>query len=293
MILRVLLIQAEPQDVIFLRDVLAEIESRQLWNTWVHIDALHAAGWDEAASLLADEAFDLILLDPDLADCQGIGTFRRVQAAAPHTPVVLLVEAADQSMALKMIREGAQDFLVKQEIDYAPLTHAIRTAIERHRVMTAARAGAIIDSLTGLPNRSGFLTWADRDRKLADRLGRRLLILLAEPDSLADITSAFADQRRDLVLVEAADYLRAVAGPTDLVARVGETRFGMAVFETDVESLEEAWARFHAAAQTHRISIGAAIFDGQRPASLDVLLEQASLYLVPHTLASATNRVSL
>ena len=60
--------------------------------------------------------------------------------------------------------------------------------------------------------------------------------------SLAEIASAYGDQRRDLTLVETADHLRSLAGPTDLVARIGEKRFGIVSFDTDVESLEETWS---------------------------------------------------
>lgn len=285
MTLRVLLVESEPEDDIFLSNVLTEIEEGRFWNSWVHIETFHATTWSEACSVLGNETIDVMLLDPDVANCQGVETFRRLQAAAERVPVVLLIGPEDQDMAARLIREGAQDFLVKRHVDPAPLAHAITAAIERHRLLAAMRAGAITDSLTSLPNRSGFLTFADRDRKLAERLGRRLMILVAEPNNLGELVTAFGQQRRDLALVEAADHLRSIAGPTDLVARIGDARFGVAVFETDFESLEEAWVRIHSSALAHRISVGAAIFDGDRPASLDVLLEQAALDLSPNALA--------
>jgi diguanylate cyclase (GGDEF)-like protein len=279
MMLRVLLVETEPEDAIFLRDVLTEIGAGGHWDSWMHIETMDASTVAEASTILANEPFDLILLDMDVSDWQGIETFRRVQAIATHTPIVLLTGAADQSLAVKMIREGAQDFLVKKDVDCAPLAHAIRASIERHRWITAARAGTVIDSLTGLPNRGGFFAFADRDRKLAGRLGRRLMIMIAEPTNLTELAASFGDQRRDLALVEAADHLRSIASPTDLVARIGEKRFGIVVFETDLESLELAWARIYSDAEAHRISVGGAIFDGSRPVSLEVLLQQAALDL--------------
>src|SRR5207249_4136275 len=82
----------------------------------------------------------------------------------------------DEAMATRLVRDGVQDFLLKKQVDCAPLAHAIRNAVERHRQLTAARAAAMTDSLTGLLNRSSFLTFGDRDRKLAERLGRRLMV---------------------------------------------------------------------------------------------------------------------
>src|SRR5271156_4712370 len=252
---RVLLVESEPDDVLFMRDVLMEIESGRYWNTWVHIEILNASTLTAALAVLANELVDVILLDPDLPDSHGIDTFRRMHSASDRVPIVLLVGPEDTVIAARLVRDGAQDYIAKRCIDCAPLAHAMRNAIERHRLLSAARAGATTDSLTGLTNRGAFLTLADRDRKLAERLGRRLMILIAEPRHLRDIPGQSDHQRRDLTLVELADHLRSLAGPTDVIARIGETRFGMAVFETDVESLEEAWARMHSAAAEHRMRI--------------------------------------
>ena len=279
------MVESVAEDVLFLRDVLVEIEAGRYWNNWVHIETLHAASWNEASAILGNEPVDIILLDPDLEDSQGVETFRRVHAAAERIPMILLIGSGDEAMGVRMVREGAQDFLVKREIDCAPLAHAMRNAIERHRLLASARAGAIHDVLTGLPNRSTFLTFADRDRKLAERLGKRMMVLIAEPRNLASVAIAFGEQRRDLVLVEAADHLRSCASPTDLVARIGECRFALASIETGIETMEEQWVRLRDRLHAHRVVLGAAIFDPDRPVSLDVLLEQASMDINPNALA--------
>jgi two-component system cell cycle response regulator len=283
--LRILILEPDPEYLQFLREVLMEIESGRYWSNWVRFDTLDAACWDEAAAMLASEPIDILLLDTQLPDCRGLETFHRAQTIASSIPMILLAEPDDEDAAVRMVREGAQDFLLKTQVDCAPLAHAIRNAVERHRLLSAARAAVVTDSLTGLPNRVEFFTFADRDRKLAERLRRRLMILVAEPKNLTELATAFGEQRRDLALVEAADHLRSLAGPADLVARIGETRFGIAIFDTDFESVEEAWARIHAAAFGHRMLVGAAIFDSDHPASLDALLHQAALDLAPSALA--------
>ena len=284
MSIHVLLVESESEAVIFFQDVLTEIEAGRYWSNWVHIETLHAASWSEAAAILANEPADVILLDLDLADSQGIDTFRRAQSQSREIPVILLVGPEDGALAARLIRDGAQDFLIKKQVDCAPLAHAIRNAVERNRLLMAARAAAIHDPLTGLLNRGGFLTYADRDRKLAERLGRRLMVMIAEPKSISEIASAYGEQRRDLTLVEAADHLRTLVGPTDLLARIGEVRFGLTIFDTDMESVEEVWARMHGSAAEHRILIGAAVFDAERPASLEALLDQAAADLTPSAL---------
>ena len=285
MTLRVLLVESDAEDVLFLQEALTEIEGGRYWSNWVRIEALHADSWAKAATILANEALDLILLDLNLADTQGAETFRRAQATAWQVPVILLTCAEDAEVAARLVRDGAQDFLIKKQIDCAPMAHAMRNAIERHRLLLATQVASMIDSLTGLPNRGGFLTSADRDRKLAERLGRRLMVLVAEPKNLAAITAPYGDQRRDLALIEAADHLRGLAGPADLVARITETHFALTVFDTDIEPVEAAWARFHSTAGAHRIGIGAAIFDANHPASLEVLIDQAESDLCPTPLA--------
>jgi PleD family two-component response regulator len=279
--MRVLLIESEPEDVLFLRDVLTEIGEGRYWSDWVQIETLHAASWTDAASILAREPVDVMLLDVDLPDSQGMETFRRAQNAAAGVPVVLLLSEAENALGARLIRDGAQDFLMKKHVDCAPLAHAMRNAIDRHRLLMAARAAATHDTLTGLLNRAGFYASADRDRKLAERLDRRWMLLVAEPRNLADLTAAQGEQRRDLALVEAADHLRSLAGPADLLARIDTTRFGMTIFDTEQESAEEAWARIHSALLQHRIVVGSAIFSQDHPATLDALVAQAVMDLEP------------
>ena len=280
--MRVLLVESEAEDVVFLRDVLTEIGEGRYWNNWVNMEILEAASWQKASAILSSEPVDIVLLDLDVLDSQGIETFRRAQLAARQIPMVLLVGESEAMLGLGLVREGAHDFLVKKQVDCAPLAHAIRNAIERHRLLTAARAASTHDTLTGLLNRSGFLTAAQRDCKLAEQLSRRLMVLVAE------IPSGQDEQRTDLALVEAADRMRGIASPAAILARLETTRFGMTIFDTETESLEAASARIHDTLRPHRIRIGAAIFNPNHPATLDTLLEQAATDLNPNALAMHT-----
>ncbi|MCU1334734.1 MAG: diguanylate cyclase [Bryobacterales bacterium] len=276
--LRVLLAESGTEETLFLRDVLTDLDGARYWSDWVHVEASHASTWADTAAILATEAMDILLLDPDLPDSQGAETFRRVHVAAPNVPVILLVESSATSLAERLVRDGAQDFLLKQEVDCAPLARAIRNALERHRLLAASRATSMTDQLTGLLTRPAFLTLANRDCLLADRLRQRMMILVAEPDGLDDGARPHDAHRRDLALVEAADSLRRLAGPAALVARLGRSRFGLLVFDTEAEPVEEIRARFH---NDYAIAFGAAVFDPRHPVSLDALLEQAILNLRP------------
>lgn len=143
MSLRVLIVESEPEDLLFLQEALTEIESGRYWSNWIHIEMLHAVALSGAMSVLNTEKVDVILLDLDLTDSRGMETFRRVEAAFPHIPILVLGSAEYDALSAGMMREGAQDYLRKEQVDCAPLAHALRNAIERHKFVTAARAGAM------------------------------------------------------------------------------------------------------------------------------------------------------
>jgi len=273
--LRVLLAESGTEDTVFLNEVLTELDGARCWSDWVHVETSHAATWTATAAILATDAVDILLLDPDLRDTQGSETFRRVQAAAPQVPVILLVEPSAISLAEHMVRDGEQDFLLKKEVDCEPLARAIRNAMERHRLLAAARATSMTDPLTGLLTRPAFLTLAERDRLLAERLSRKMLVVLAEQAQAA----VDGVQRHDLTLIGAADDLRRLAGPAALLARLNHSRFGLAVLDTLAEPVDEIQARLGTAATAGTLAFGTVVFDPQQPVSLDALLEQATVNL--------------
>jgi PleD family two-component response regulator len=276
MTLRVLVAESDAEDLAFLQEALTEAGESKYWTTYVHIRIFLANSWMEAQEVLSGGEVDILLLNPDLPDCHGEETFLHSQDIATQIPVILLLEGRDSADALRMVRYGAQDFLIKTEIDCAPLAHALATAIERHRLLTAARAGCVTDSLTGLPNRGSFFLLADRDCRLAEGLGRRLLLLVAElRHPFHPGRSPEAEQRRDLALVAAAEELRGLAHPTSVLARLEKDRFGMTVFDLRLTTIEDIWPRIHQAADRLGLAVGAAIFEPADPVPLEVLLDRA------------------
>jgi signal transduction histidine kinase len=121
---RVLLIEDNPDDACLLREALNETRE-------AHIQLIHVGQLEAAAKLLREEAFQLILLDLSLPDSQGIETVIRVQGEAPSVPIVVLTGLDDDNIALRAVRAGAQDYLVKGEIDARSLVRSIRYASER------------------------------------------------------------------------------------------------------------------------------------------------------------------
>jgi len=93
-----------------------------------HVDRL-ASGLEQALT----GQFDVALLDLCLPDSVGIDTFQQFHAKAPQVPVIVMTNMADEDLAAKAVREGAQDYLIKRQVAPSVLVRSIRYAIERQR----------------------------------------------------------------------------------------------------------------------------------------------------------------
>src|ERR1700733_13717574 len=123
----ILLIEDNPGDARLIREMLDEQGSYSTKLTLV--DCMRAA-----EGHLVAHPVDIILLDPGLPDAQGLGAIRRAHAAAPRVPLVVLTGLDDESLAEQALQEGAQDYLVKDQIERRSLLRALRYATERKRL---------------------------------------------------------------------------------------------------------------------------------------------------------------
>ncbi len=82
---------------------------------------------------LGDGGIDAVLLDLALPDSKGQETFEKAKAQAPTVPIIVLTGLGDEAMALKMVKDGAQDYVAKIDLNGSLLSRAIRYAIERER----------------------------------------------------------------------------------------------------------------------------------------------------------------
>ncbi|MBF0270624.1 MAG: cyclic nucleotide-binding domain-containing protein [Magnetococcales bacterium] len=99
----------------------------------------HATTFAEAESLLRQDKFDLILLDLNLSDSQGYEeTFMRMQTQAFDTPIIVFTGMDDDQQAIQAVEDGAQDYLVKGQVNRRTLVRAIQHALSRHKTQKAA-----------------------------------------------------------------------------------------------------------------------------------------------------------
>jgi DNA-binding NarL/FixJ family response regulator len=87
-----------------------------------------------ARERLAGERFDVVLLDLSLPDASGLGGVESLCAVAPDVPIVVLAEPDEERLAVAAVKAGAQDYLTKGQDDGRIVQHAVRHAVERHRL---------------------------------------------------------------------------------------------------------------------------------------------------------------
>lgn len=112
-------------------------ELRDSGPTWYTLS--HAATLTTAIERLGADNIDVVLLDLSLPDAQGIETVSRMRAAAPNLPLIVLTGLDDEQIALRAVKEGAQDYLIKDQVTGPLLARAVRYAIERRRADDSQR----------------------------------------------------------------------------------------------------------------------------------------------------------
>lgn len=127
-IIRLLSVEDNPGDARLLRAYLADAGATQF--EFMGVERLA-----DALERVANEPLDIILLDLSLPDGHGLDNVRRLRAVAAHIPIVVLTGNDDESLAVEALQTGAQDYLVKSDLDGKLLVRSIRYAMERTQVL--------------------------------------------------------------------------------------------------------------------------------------------------------------
>jgi signal transduction histidine kinase len=130
--IRALLVEDNPGDARLIREMLRTAGAGHATVELEYADRL-ASGLEH----LANAGADVVLLDLSLPDSSGFDTFLQVHAAAPSIPIVVLSGLDDEGLAVRAVQEGAQDYLVKGQVDGGTILRAVRYAIERQRLEAA------------------------------------------------------------------------------------------------------------------------------------------------------------
>jgi signal transduction histidine kinase len=126
--LRILLVEDNPGDARLIKETLRDAGAHAF-------ELHHADRLSAALPLLAARDADVVLLDLSLPDAHGLETVTRALAAAPDAAIVVLTGLDDETVAIQAVQAGAQDYLVKGQVEPSTLSRALRYAMERKRLL--------------------------------------------------------------------------------------------------------------------------------------------------------------
>ena len=133
--IRLLLVEDSPGEARLIREMLAAVRGDSF-------EVEHADRLAPALERLARGGVDVLLLDLRLPDTDGLETFTRARAEAPDVAIVILTGMDDEELAVTAVRQGAQDYLLKGQVDSPQLALAVRCAIERKQGQEALKLRA-------------------------------------------------------------------------------------------------------------------------------------------------------
>ncbi len=274
---RILLVEDNPDEEVIVRRLLSRSSTIVDLTTVVQIR--------DCLRLIDDKLVDMVLLDLSLPDSKGLEGLHQLRAHAPEIPIIILTGSSDIETAEQAVRSGAQDYLVKGQLEGNLLLHAVRFANLRHGFRNELEELSLRDPLTGLYNRRGFDLLANQSLRLAKRTGRDSVLLLADMNDLKDINDTLGHAQGDLALQAAAHAFTTVLRDSDIAARFGGDEFVALAVEATPLEIDSLLTRLREQLDLEDVkldmslplslSIGVAVFDPKAAPSLNELIGAA------------------
>jgi diguanylate cyclase (GGDEF)-like protein/PAS domain S-box-containing protein len=161
----------------------------------------------------------------------------------------------------------------------------IRDITERKRLEERLHSMSLVDDLTGLYNRRGFVALSQQQLKVAERTKQKVLLFFADLDNMKQINDTLGHREGDNALLEVAAVLKETFRKSDIIARVGGDEFAVLAIDTTDETGDmltkrlqkdlEACNRLKSRKHTLSLSTGVARSDPEDPSSLDELMTRA------------------
>ncbi len=249
--LRVLAVEASDGDFRQIQSVLKSIDGILLSRANTLKDGLR---------LVAERSPDLVLLDYLLPGGDGFDFIRALRADNRDTPLVILTGQGDETVATRLIQEGADDYLTKARFDRDSIAACFRNVLEKETLKREIRSAqrkisemATLDELTGLYNRRYFMEALERERARAERHGKDLCLGMMDLDFFKSINDKLGHRAGDLVLADVGRLLREWSRQTDLPCRYGGEEFAVILPETDLKGALVACERLRQMVAENRV----------------------------------------
>jgi diguanylate cyclase (GGDEF)-like protein len=244
----------------------------------------HEASNESAAlHLLHEHKYDCLLLDYRLGISDGLTFLKHVQQnRLSLAPVIMLSGLDDEEVMLECLKEGAQDYLLKSELTSNVLMRAVRYAQERKQVAEKLRYIAHHDGLTGLSNRSLFLSNISQAMARAKRAGNLISVFFIDLDHFKEVNDTLGHDAGDDLLKQMAERIKGSVRGSDMVSRFGGDEFAVLISDihqkTDViaiaeKTVEAVGAVFKVKGSDIHItpSIGIAMYPGTAETAEDIV----------------------
>jgi len=239
--LNLLVVEDDLEDEQLLCEALIEIEENRQWCNWRGASIVQVDQLADALDCLRRQQFDAVLLNLSLPDSPALlDTFVEAHAYARGAPIIVLADEEDENLANCLVRSGAEDVLLKSELECSLLARSIRYAVERRRRNLVDPA--LTGDLTGVLNRPGFGFVAPHLLRLAfsSHIDTYLAIL-----EIGDLPSATSEDReaRELFLLRAADVLQDTLPAPVLIGRLEKCSFALILADMGSRDAEALVAR--------------------------------------------------
>jgi two-component system cell cycle response regulator len=252
-----------------------------------------------AKPYLQMDRIDIALIALSLLEGHGLDVLLEAQRSAPVVPMIVLTDVADDSAAAEALRLGAQDFLVKSELTPPLLARAVCYAISRHRAHLHLRSLSLMDELTGLYNRRGFVSLAEQRLKLTSRQHVRSTLIFIDVDNLKYINDTFGHREGDAALREIAELLRECFRDSDIIGRLGGDEFCVLLSQSSPAGdllIRKRMARLldksnEGSRRLYALSVSVGAVDISEPCELEDQISRADALMYEHKRAKQAHLV--
>jgi len=238
--LRVLVVEDNPDHAMLASEALEESGHR----------VVHFATAGEALAAYRPGQWDVVALDYQLPDLNGLQALKRILAMPAAPPVVIVTASGGETIAVAALKQGARDYVVKtgthgpnlvQAVELAAAEHRMQQALALHRLEVERRANT--DALTGALNRHRLTEELTATAQRAAESGDPYAVVMMDIDRFKHVNDTYGHTVGDAFLAAVAKLLRRCTRKEDVLARYGGDELVIIMPGLDRETCQPAVER--------------------------------------------------